>query len=82
MQIVQQKDANGQNVPGRYLVVVSSLFGDAVLYGPASLTECEQFIRNKIQEILVSLDAQIKKEQAKSVPEPKRERSSGMGFGR
>lgn len=78
MQIVQQKDANGQNVPGRYLVVSPS--GD-VLYGPASLTECEQFIRNK-KETEVSQDAKIKKEQAKSVPEPKRERSSGMGFGR
>lgn len=82
MQIIPQKDPKGQNVPGQYLVVVSSPFGAAVLYGPASFTECAQFIRNKIQELEVSLDAQIKEEHAKSTPEPKRERSSGMGFGR
>jgi hypothetical protein len=78
MRIVPQKDSAGQDVPGQYLVIVSSLFGDAILYGPASLADCESFVISKIKELAANLGDQIVAEKTRLIAEQKKTRSSGM----
>lgn len=78
MKIVPQKDSAGKDVPGQYLVIVPTLFGDAVLYGPASLADCKRFVIAKMRELGDSLTAQLEAETARLAYEAKTERSSGM----
>lgn len=78
MKIVPQKDGAGKDVPGRYLVVVPSLFGDAVLFGPGSLAECEHFVVAKMQALADDLRAQLKTEKDRLAAELRQERSHGI----
>lgn len=78
MNIIRQKDSAGKDVPGQYLVIIPSLFGDAVLYGPASLEECERFILTKMRALANDLTSQLKAERDRLAAEPKQERSNGI----
>ena len=81
MKIIPQKDSTGKDVPGKYLVIVPSLFGGAVLFGPASFADCERFVVAKMRELMADLDAQFKAEKARLAAEQKKEQPRGMACG-
>lgn len=81
MKIVPYKE-NGKEVPDRYLVIVSSLFGDAVLFGPASLADCQAYILSKMKELANDLTKQIKVEQEKQALQQASQKVKSKGFER
>jgi hypothetical protein len=65
MKLVPYKNKEGEEVPDLYLVVVPTLFGDAVLFGPASLNQCNDFIIEKMKALGNDLKQQIISERKK-----------------
>lgn len=62
MKLVPYKNEKGEEVPGLYLVVVPTLFGDAILFGPAPLAQCNAFIIEKVKALGNDLGQQITRE--------------------
>ncbi|MDO8292213.1 MAG: hypothetical protein Q7T29_05050 [Gallionella sp.] len=81
MKIVPYKE-NGKEVQDRYLVVVPSLFGDAVLFGPASLADCQGYVLSKMKELANDLAQQIKIEQEKQALQQASQKVKSKGFER
>ncbi len=55
----------GEEVSGMYVVMGSTIFGEARLFGPATLAECERYVLAKIRELGEPLVQQIKNERAR-----------------
>lgn len=81
MKIIPYEE-DGEVVLGQYLVVVPTLFGEAVLFGPASLADCEAYMVRKFKELGNDITQQVKNERKKEAlrQTQQQEEPKGRGF--